>query len=273
MAGYALRLTRDDLPAGATPRTLPALNRVLYVLAGDLTVAAGGKETRLAEHSAAFAGGATTPAVGPRGATVLRYELVREGAPPDAAGTLLLEHPIQLAAGAAVSDALRPRRLRPGRRGAAAPPQGRRHSLPDRGLDGAAHRGRIRTRTIEPGEAWFESGREPVYAAGVVRRADELHPRAPSCRARSAGRARSCTSIPRTPSAGARASTPCSWTSRSTWRRPAGAPLRGVCDRAVAGRRGGRKGRLTLGLPGPSLTVTQPAAQTRASRLPGRAAP
>ena len=26
MAGYALRLTRDDLPAGATPRRLPALN-------------------------------------------------------------------------------------------------------------------------------------------------------------------------------------------------------------------------------------------------------
>lgn len=100
MAGYALRLTRDDLPAGATPRTLPALNRVLYLLAGDLTVAAAGKETRLAEHGASFAGGATTPAVGPRGATVLRYELVREGAAPDAAGTLLLEHPIQVAAGA-----------------------------------------------------------------------------------------------------------------------------------------------------------------------------
>ena len=112
LGGYALRLTRDDLPAGATPRTLPALNRVLYVLAGDLTVATGGKEARLAEHSASFAGGAITPAVGPRGATVLRYELVREGAAPDAAGTLLLEHPIELAAESAVSDALRSRRLR-----------------------------------------------------------------------------------------------------------------------------------------------------------------
>src|SRR6185503_9422307 len=98
MAGYALRLTRDDLPAGAPPRTLPALNRVLYVLAGDLTVSAGAKETRLAEHSASFVGGTSTPAAGPRGATVLRYELLPEGAAPDAAGTLLLEHPIQLAA-------------------------------------------------------------------------------------------------------------------------------------------------------------------------------
>ena len=98
MAGYALRLTRDDLPAGGTPRTLPALNRVLYVLAGDLTVAAGGAETRLGEHGTSFAGGATTLAVGPHGATALRYELVREGAAPDA-GALLLEHPIQLAEG------------------------------------------------------------------------------------------------------------------------------------------------------------------------------
>ena len=100
MSGYALRLTRDDVPAGATPRTLPPLNRVLYVLAGDLTVMAGGRETRLAEHGASFAGGATTSAVGPHGAIVLRYELVREGAAPDDGGTLLLEHPIQLAAGA-----------------------------------------------------------------------------------------------------------------------------------------------------------------------------
>ncbi len=72
MAGYALRLTRDDLPAGATPRTLPALNRVLYVLAGNLTVAAGGRETRLSEHGASFAGGGITPAVGRHGAIVLR---------------------------------------------------------------------------------------------------------------------------------------------------------------------------------------------------------
>jgi quercetin dioxygenase-like cupin family protein len=166
MAGYALRLTRDDLPAGATPRTLPALNRVLYVLAGDLTVAAGGKETRLAEHSAAFAGGATTPAVGPRGATVLRYELLRAGAVPDAAGTLLLEHPIQLAAGEAYLMRCDRVDFDPG--GVALPHRHKGGGI--RCLIAGSMELRIEghpPRTIEPGQAWFESGREPVYAAAA----------------------------------------------------------------------------------------------------------
>jgi len=166
MAGYALRLTRDDLPAGAAPRTLPALNRVLYVLAGDVTVATGGQETRLAEHSASFAGGAITPAVGPRGATVLRYELVREGAAPDAAGTLLLEHPIQLAAGEPYLMRCDRVDFDPG--GVALPHRHKGGGI--RCLIAGSMELRIEghpTRTIEPGQAWFESGREPVYAAGA----------------------------------------------------------------------------------------------------------
>jgi len=166
MAGYALRLTRDDLPAGMTPRTLPALNRVLYVLAGDLTVAAGGKETRLAEHSASFAGGATTAVVGPRGATVLRYELVREGAAPDAAGALLVEHPIQLAAGETYLMRCDRVDFDPG--GVALPHRHKGGGI--RCLIAGSMELRIEghpTRTIEPGQAWFESGREPVYAAGA----------------------------------------------------------------------------------------------------------
>ena len=93
MAGYALRLTRDDLPAGATPRTLSALNRVLYVLAGNLTVKAARR--RRGSGSTAPRSPETLPARRrPAGATVLQYELIREGAAPDDAGTLLLEHPI-----------------------------------------------------------------------------------------------------------------------------------------------------------------------------------
>jgi quercetin dioxygenase-like cupin family protein len=166
MAGYALRLTRDDLPAGATPRTLPALNRVLYVLAGDLTLAGGGKETRLVEHSALFAGGATKPAVGPRGATVLRYELVREGAAPDAAGTLLLEHPIQRTAGEPYLMRCDRVDFDPG--GVALPHRHKGGGI--RCLIAGSMELRIEghpTRTIENGQAWFESGREPVYAAGA----------------------------------------------------------------------------------------------------------
>jgi quercetin dioxygenase-like cupin family protein len=164
--GYALRLTRDDLPTGATPRTLPALNRVLYVLAGDLTVAAGGKETRLGEQSASFAGGATMRAVGPRGATVLRYELVHEGAAPDAFGTLLLEQPIQLDAGEAYLMRCDRVDFDPG--GVALPHRHKGSGI--RCLIAGSMELRIEghpTRTIEPGQAWFESGREPVYAAGA----------------------------------------------------------------------------------------------------------
>jgi quercetin dioxygenase-like cupin family protein len=166
MAGYALRLTRDDLPAGATPRSLPALNRILYVLVGHLTVAAGGKETRLTEHSASFVGGATTPSLGPRGATVLRYELVREGAAPDAAGTLLLEHPIQLDAGEAYLMRCDRVDFDPG--GVALPHRHKGGGI--RCLIAGSMELRIEghpIRTIEPGQAWFESGRDPVYAAGA----------------------------------------------------------------------------------------------------------
>jgi quercetin dioxygenase-like cupin family protein len=189
------------------------------VRGGDLTVAAGAKETRLGEHSAAFAGSAITPAVGLRGATVLRYELVREGAAPDAAGTLLLERPIRLAAGEPYLMRCDRVDFDPG--GVALPHCHKGGGI--RCLIAGSMELRIEgqpPRTIEPGQAWFESGREPVYAAGA--------PDAPTSLIRvfilpapSAGRARSCTSIPKTPSAGARASTPCSWTSRSTWRRPA----------------------------------------------------
>jgi quercetin dioxygenase-like cupin family protein len=136
------------------------------VLGGDLTVAEGGAETRLAEHSAAFAGGATTPAVGPRGATVLRYELLREGAAPDTAGTLLLEHPIQLAAGEPYLMRCDRVEFDPG--GVALPHRHKGGGI--RCLIAGSMELRIEghpARTIEPGQAWFESGREPVYAAAA----------------------------------------------------------------------------------------------------------
>src|SRR5262252_3549166 len=100
MPGYALRLIRDDLPARAPGRALPALNRVLYVLAGELTIAVGETTTRVAEHTAAFAAGSIAAAAGPCGATALRYELAGDGTPRDTTGVLLLEHPIELATGA-----------------------------------------------------------------------------------------------------------------------------------------------------------------------------
>jgi quercetin dioxygenase-like cupin family protein len=164
--GYALRLVRDDLPAHAPARALPAFNRALYVLAGELTVAAGETTTRVAEHSAAFTVGAIAAAPGARGATALRYELVPWGTPPDAYGTLLLEHPIELAPGADYLMRCDRVDFDPG--GVALPHRHQGGGI--RCLIAGSIEVRIEghaTRNIAPGQAWFESGREPVYAAGA----------------------------------------------------------------------------------------------------------
>ena len=156
MPGYDLCLIRDRLEAGAR-LVLPATSRVLYLLEGALTVDA----TSLVPNGAWHGAGACTVVAQPGGATLLRYELVREDAraadPPLLARTMALD------------------------------PGGAYLMRCDRvdfdlGGEALAHRhkgGGIRCllqgalelriegepdRTIRPGEAWFESGREPVYA-------------------------------------------------------------------------------------------------------------
>jgi quercetin dioxygenase-like cupin family protein len=171
---YALRLTEDTFAAAGArhARPLPALNRVLYVLAGDLTVTSGGTESRVAAGTGWHSPGSVQAAAGGGGATVLRYELVREpGAPPAVephAGITsrpLLAHPIDL-------DPAQPYLMRNDR--VDFEPGG--EALPHRHKGGGIRcliEGsmllRIEAqadRTIKPGQAWFESGREPVYAAG-----------------------------------------------------------------------------------------------------------
>ncbi|HEV8615525.1 MAG TPA: hypothetical protein VGU22_08515 [Methylomirabilota bacterium] len=156
MADHVLRLTRDRLDPGARS-ALPATNRVLYVLEGALTVEGKNLPLDGAWHGA----GACSAVAGPAGATVLRYELVGKDTP--APGTPLLQHAIALDPKAAYlmrcdrvdfdlgAEAL-PHRHQGG--GIRCLVQGtmelRVEGEPDR--------------LIKPGEAWFESGREPVYA-------------------------------------------------------------------------------------------------------------
>jgi hypothetical protein len=156
MTAHILRLTRDVLPP-ASRSAFPATNRVLYLLDGALTV--DGKDVPV--NSAWHGAGACSAVAGPGGATVLRYELVSKGGP--APGKPLLAHDILL------------------------DPQGAYLMRCDRvdfdlGAEALPHRhkgGGIRClvqgtmelrvegepdRVIKPGQAWFESGREPVYA-------------------------------------------------------------------------------------------------------------
>jgi hypothetical protein len=163
MSGYALRLTRDRLDGGSRA-ALPAMNRVPYLLDGTLTV--DGKDVLV--NSAWHGAGACAAVAGPGGATVLRYELVSKDRP--APGRPLLAHDIAL-------DPAKPYLMRCDRVDF------------DLGAEARPHRhkgGGIRClvqgtmalcvagesdRVIKPGQAWFESGREPVYA-----RASETEP-------------------------------------------------------------------------------------------------
>jgi hypothetical protein len=151
---FALHLWRDRLDPEARS-ALPATNRVLYVLDGALSVE--GVPVNSAWHGA----GACSAVAGPEGATLLRYELVSGR---DArAGELLLAHDIVL-------DPSKPYLMRCDRvdfdLGGEA--------LPHRHKGGGIRclvQGTLELRVegeadrmIKPGEAWFESGREPVYA-------------------------------------------------------------------------------------------------------------
>jgi hypothetical protein len=156
MLGHVLRLTRDRMDPGARS-ALPATNRVLYLLDGALTVDGKSVPVNNAWHGA----GNCSAVAGPEGATVLRYELVSKDGP--APGKPLLAHDIALDPNAAYlmrcdrvdfdlgAEAL-PHRHKGG--GIRCLVQGtmelRVEGEPDR--------------VIKPGGAWFESGREPVYA-------------------------------------------------------------------------------------------------------------
>lgn len=167
---FALRLTRDTLAARAGS-ALAAQNRVLYVVDGDVVVRSPREDTRLAADQGWYSPAATEVIAGASGATLLRYELLSTtpaippaGASQGVSSEVLLEHAIDL-------DAARPYLMRCDRvdfePGAEALPH-RHKGGGIRCLIEGSMRLRIEghaDRTVAPGQAWFESGREPVYAA------------------------------------------------------------------------------------------------------------
>ena len=162
MPDHRLTLYEDRLTS-ATSVTLPALPRVLYVDDGTLEVL--GAAPTSVEAGAAWHGATSCSLVaGPRGARVLRYELrAGEVAAPGDATKILLDHPIAL-------DPAQPYLMRCDRvefaPGGEALPHGHRGGGIRCLLEGAlevrvgGHPGRL----MKPGDAWFESGVEPVHA-------------------------------------------------------------------------------------------------------------
>jgi hypothetical protein len=156
MAAYVLRLTRDGMSPGART-TLPPTCRILYVLEGGLAV--DGKDVP-ADHAWHGAGGCTVTA-GVMGAAVLRYELTGKTAP--GTESALLAHDVALDPTAAYL--MRCDRVDFDLGGEALPHRHRGGGI--RCLIRGTLELRVEgepDRVIERGQAWFESGREPVYA-------------------------------------------------------------------------------------------------------------
>jgi len=135
---HSLRLVEDRLAAGAAA---PAsrVPRVLYAAEGARAAASA--------------------------ARVYRVELVRQP-PPPAGGRVLLEHPIDLTGGAGWLMRCDRVDFEPG---GVAPPHRHRgggiRCLLRGGLEVTVGEGA--PRAVSPGEAWFESGREPVLAVAA----------------------------------------------------------------------------------------------------------
>jgi hypothetical protein len=168
MSAFTLRLIEDQLYPEATGIALPPLNRVLYVREGEIAVIAEGAASTILADKAWYGATACTLDAGSAGATLLRYELVGGGGSPlEAAGIAssrtLLAQPIDL-------DPAERYLMRCDRvdfaPGAVALPHGHKgggiRCLVQEQLDVSV--GDHPARTMRPGDAWYESGREPVLA-------------------------------------------------------------------------------------------------------------
>ena len=156
-----LTLYEDRLVPSARTE-LPAATRVLYVAEGELEVSSDAGPVPVPAGSAWHGTERCAMAAGPRGATVLRYELRRDAMPP-APSRVVLDHPIAL-------DSSQPYLMRCDRvefdPGGEALPHGHRGGGIRRLLEGAleVRVGGQPGRLMKPGDAWFESGIEPVHA-------------------------------------------------------------------------------------------------------------
>ena len=167
MADYALRLMEDRLSGGGW-LALPPLNRMLYVTAGSLLVTHGGQVVEVGQGTAWHGAGACSFSTHGSGATILRYEL-RPGdfkdAPewPGVQSRVLLEHPIAL-------DAQQQYLMRCDRVEFAPAGEALPHGHKGGGIrylvagELDVRVGDRPGRLMKPGDAWFESGAEPVHA-------------------------------------------------------------------------------------------------------------
>lgn len=169
MTSHILRLFCDRLGARAALSTpLPAENRVIYVADGMATVSAGGTAATLAANSAFHARAETAVAAGADGARLLRYELVAAPAADGRAAGEAVSSELLLDAALTLDKAdgylMRCDRVD-------LPPGGIAYTHTHQGAGircllagGFNVKVDSETKTIAPGEPWFEAGPDPVLA-------------------------------------------------------------------------------------------------------------
>lgn len=168
MTTHLLRLYTDTPDAGTTSSALPALPRALYVVSGSAIVRAAGQAASLDANGAWCGEQAPVITAGKGGVRLLRWELARKGPAGASSDTmpgssLTLEQEITL--DPTVAYLMRCDRV-------GFPPGGEALTHVHQGpgircllagsiridSEGASH-------SFAPGEAWFEAGPQPVYAA------------------------------------------------------------------------------------------------------------
>jgi quercetin dioxygenase-like cupin family protein len=159
MGSFVLALYADRLEAkAALPAPLAAANRVIYVRGGGATIRAGGQAATLAANSAWHGAGGCEVVAGANGALLLRWELAATPGPgtPALAETIALADPGGYLMRCDRVDF---------------PPGGIAYTHTHRGpgirvLLAGAIRVEVNgaSRTVNPGEPWFEAGPDPVLA-------------------------------------------------------------------------------------------------------------
>jgi quercetin dioxygenase-like cupin family protein len=170
VSGYALRLFEDQLQVGLQyPLPLPAGNRVIYVVEGDVTISAANRETVVNANMAWHGADSCTVTPGVRGARLWRWELVRLAvqhhgllAGESVVSTEKLVHDVML-------DPQSQYLMRCDR--VDFPPGGIAYTHTHQGpgirclLFGEfTVQVHAKQEVFHPGEAWFEIGPDPVYA-------------------------------------------------------------------------------------------------------------
>jgi hypothetical protein len=168
MPRHVLRLFTDRFDAAAAGE-LAAANRVLYVVEGSIIVRAAGVAASL-EANSAFCGALPAKlSAGRGGARVLRFELAAAGSDaatsPATTSALTLEAPVTLPAAEVL--------MRCDRVDFPAGGEALTHVHQGPGIR-CLLKGGIRIDSVgqshhfAPGEAWFEAGPDPVYAAASL---------------------------------------------------------------------------------------------------------